>query len=65
MADEKIMTVKDVAGYLGVHVMTVYRCAREGTIPAFKVRGQWRFKKDILDKWMEDETNKTKLSNEM
>ncbi|RKX98376.1 MAG: DNA-binding protein, partial [Spirochaetes bacterium] len=27
---------------------TVYRMARKGEIPAYKVAGQWRFKKEYL-----------------
>jgi excisionase family DNA binding protein len=26
--------------------------AQRGEVPAFKVRGQWRFKRDDLDQWM-------------
>jgi len=37
------MTVKEVAGYLSLSVKTIYRLVEEGTIPAFKIGGQWRF----------------------
>ncbi len=48
-----IMTLSEVAQYLGLHVMTVYKLTREGRVPAAKVGGQWRFKRDILDGWLE------------
>ena len=32
---------------------TVYTMAQKGELPAFKVRGQWRFKRDDLDAWIE------------
>ena len=48
-----IMTLGEVANYLGLHVMTVYKLTREGRVPAAKIGGQWRFKRDILDEWLE------------
>ncbi|MBC7333692.1 MAG: helix-turn-helix domain-containing protein [Actinobacteria bacterium] len=51
--EEKLMTVKEVAEYLRLDEHTVYRMARKGEIPAYKVAGQWRFKKELLDKWLE------------
>lgn len=48
----QVMTLKEVAKYLGVHEMTVYRLLKAGKVPATKVGGQWRFKKDILDQWL-------------
>ena len=48
-----IMTLREVAGYLGLHVMTVYKLTREGRVPAAKIGGQWRFKRDVLDDWLE------------
>ena len=49
---EQIMTLREVAQYLGLHVMTVYKLTREGRVPAAKIGGQWRFKRDILDQWL-------------
>ena len=48
-----IMTIEEVARYLGLHELTVRRLAREGEIPAFKIGRQWRVKKDLLDRWIE------------
>ena len=50
-----IMTLNEVASYLGLHVMTVYKLTREGRVPAAKIGGQWRFKRDILDGWLESQ----------
>ena len=47
-----IMTLEEVAKYLRVHKSTVYRMAREGTIPSTKVANQWRFKKARIDQWL-------------
>lgn len=48
----QIMTLKEVAKYLGVHTMTVYRLLKEKKLPGFKVGGQWRTKKDVLDSYL-------------
>jgi len=46
------MTTKEAAEYLRLNYMTVYKLAQRGKIPATKVGGNWRFKKDILDEWI-------------
>ncbi|WNG48865.1 helix-turn-helix domain-containing protein [Archangium minus] len=52
MSDE-ILTVQEVAALSKVADKTVYTMAQKGEIPAFKVRGQWRFKRADLDQWIE------------
>ncbi|HEX5461455.1 MAG TPA: helix-turn-helix domain-containing protein [Steroidobacteraceae bacterium] len=52
MADE-ILTIVEVAQLLKVAEKTVYTMAQKRELPAFKVRGQWRFKRDDLDTWIE------------
>lgn len=47
-----IMTIAEVAEYLGLHELTVRRLAREGQLPALKLGRQWRVKKDLLEKWI-------------
>jgi excisionase family DNA binding protein len=43
------------AKYLGVHVETMRRWAREGVIPAAKLgnRGGFRFRREDLDRFLE------------
>jgi PTS system nitrogen regulatory IIA component len=38
--------------------MTVYKLTREGRVPAAKIGGQWRFKRDVLDEWLESQMRK-------
>jgi excisionase family DNA binding protein len=47
------MTVRAVATYLNVDEKTIYRLAKRGEIPGFKVAATWRFKKDDIDAWIE------------
>ncbi len=44
-------TVEELAKYLKLHTFTVRRLAREGKIPSFKAGGQWRFRKDEINRW--------------
>lgn len=44
-------TAEEIAEYLKLHPYTVRRLAREKKIPAFRVGGQWRFRKDQIDSW--------------
>lgn len=51
--DAPALTVKEVAEYLSVDEKTVYRLAKRGDLPGFKVAGTWRFKKADIDAWIE------------
>lgn len=46
-----ILDAREAAEYLKINEQTVRRLARNGDVPAFKVGGSWRFKKDALDRW--------------
>ena len=48
----EIMTPREAAEYLCIHVRTIYRLAKNGEIPGRKVGGSWRFKKGALDEWL-------------
>lgn len=53
-----LMTIDDLAGYLKVTRRTIYDWLKHNKIPAVKLVGQWRFKKDRIDSWIEDMTVK-------
>ncbi|MBM4339953.1 MAG: helix-turn-helix domain-containing protein [Deltaproteobacteria bacterium] len=52
-----IMTPREAADYLSIHVRTIYRLAKNGDIPCRKIGGSWRFKKDALDEWLSGRDN--------
>lgn len=54
----QIMTPKEAAKYLGFHLVTIYRLLKKREVPAVKIGGQWRFKKDILDAWLVERMGK-------
>ena len=51
------MTIEDLAEYLKVTRRTIYEWLKRDKIPALKLVGQWRFKKDKIDAWLEGQTN--------
>lgn len=54
MTDE-ILTLKEVAEYLKLAEKTAYRLAAEGKLPGFKVGGSWRFKREDVLQWIEEQ----------
>jgi excisionase family DNA binding protein len=53
MAEDDIMTLEEVARYLKVKPQTVYKWAQEQLIPGTKLSKEWRFRKSILDEWID------------
>jgi excisionase family DNA binding protein len=63
MPDE-ILTLPEVAQLLKVADKTVYTMAQKGEIPAFKVRGQWRFKRADIDRWIEERKSASRADHD-
>jgi len=47
-----VLTVREVAEYLRVHQATIYRLLKEQKLPAFQVGADWRFKREVIERWM-------------
>ncbi len=52
---EEYLTAKQVAEYLQVKPLTIYQWAREEKIPAIKIGRIWRFKKEAIDSFLEEQ----------
>lgn len=50
---QAFLTTDEVLGYLNTTPRTIYRLIRSGELPAVRVGGQWRFRRDALDAWVE------------
>lgn len=59
---DPILTSPEVAVLLKVAEKSVYMMVHTGQIPAFKVRGQWRFKRDDIDRWIDEQTASVKAN---
>ena len=57
---EKMMDLKQAREYLNISRATLYRWVEEGMIPAIKMGGVWRFKKEKIDKWLDERENTKK-----
>ncbi len=54
MISSGLMTIEDLADYLKVSRRTIYEWLKQNKIPAVKLVGQWRFKRDKIDAWIEN-----------
>lgn len=59
MQADEVLTIKDIAALLKVGEKTIYSMAQAGELPAFKVRGQWRFSRKDIDEWIEQQKHTT------
>ena len=55
-----VMTLREASQYLGISPDTLYKYLNENRISgvAFKLGNRWRFKKDLLDRWMEQKSER-------
>lgn len=49
----EVMNIRQASQYLGISADTLYKYVSEEKIPAFRLGNRWKFKKSILDSWME------------
>jgi excisionase family DNA binding protein len=50
------MTVEQLSVYLQIAKSTLYKLAQEGKVPGQKVGKHWRFRKDAIDRWLDDDS---------
>jgi excisionase family DNA binding protein len=53
VSPREVMNIKEASDYLGIAPDTLYRYVYNDRIPAFKLGNRWKFKKAILDRWIE------------
>ncbi len=53
--DDKLMTVRQVAAYLNVNERTILKLVGEGALPGVRIGNLWRFRKAMLDAWLDDQ----------
>ena len=55
--DEKpgdVLTIEEMSAYLKIPRSTLYKLVREGRIPSQKVGRHWRFRKETIDRWLDE-----------
>lgn len=56
----EVMTVDQLSPYLQIAKSTFYKLAQEGKVPGQQVGKHWRFRKDAIDLWLDE--NRDELS---
>jgi len=59
-AVKEVMTLREASQYLGITPDTLYKRLSQDKIPAFKLGNRWRFKKALLDRWIEEKSARLK-----
>ena len=49
-----VMTIEELSDYLRIPRSTLYKLAQEGKVPCKKVGRHWRFRKEAIDRWLEE-----------
>ena len=52
----EVMDIREASDYLGVSRETLYKYVTGERIPGFKLGNRWKFKKTVLDRWMEKQS---------
>ena len=56
MAADEVLTMKEICDLLQVNQSTVYKLVRRGSIPNFRVGSDWRFRRDVIERWMTEQS---------
>lgn len=54
LSDHEILTLEEVAHYLRLKPQTIYKWAQEKRIPAAKLGKEWRFRRSVIDRWLDE-----------
>lgn len=49
-----VLTIDELSVYVKVSKSTLYKLVREGKVPCQKVGRHWRFRKETIDRWLDD-----------
>lgn len=53
---KRILNLKEIANFMGVHERKIYRLIKEGTLPTFRLGGTWHFDLESIEQWMSQHT---------
>jgi len=54
MEEKELLTSEDIARALGYHIQTVRRYLREGIIPAIRLKGEYRVRREDFERFLEE-----------
>lgn len=53
--NDSVLTIDELAVYLKIAKSTLYKLAQEGKLPGQKVGRHWRFRKETIDRWLDEQ----------
>jgi excisionase family DNA binding protein len=53
ISGNEVLTAKQVSQILHLHPSTIYKLTRQGKIPGFRIGSDWRFRADVIERWIE------------
>ena len=59
----KLITAKELAKYLQLTEVTIYKYVNEGKIPGMKIGSRWRFEKEKIDNLINNKEGDLKQKN--
>src|SRR5215210_4499126 len=62
---KELLSAEDVANYLGVGPVTVYRWCKEGLLQCIKLGKQWRIRREALEDFLKQHERPAKLAGEL
>jgi excisionase family DNA binding protein len=58
-----LLSIPQVAGYLGLAERTILMWVQQGKLPCFKVGAVWRFRRADIDQWLETQRSGPAVSS--
>ena len=58
--DNSVLTIDELAAYLKVAKSTLYKLCQEGKVPGQKVGRHWRFRRETIDRWLDEQSGDSK-----
>ena len=61
----EVMTIEETSRYLRVPLSSLYKLAQSGKIPCQKVGRHWRFRREAIERWLEERPNSNNKKTEL
>ena len=58
-----LLSVSQLASYLGIAERTIFLWAQQNKLPAFKLGSMWRFRRSDIDQWLETQRSGPPVSH--
>jgi len=52
--NDSVLTIDELSAYLKIAKSTLYKLAQENRLPGQKVGRHWRFRKETIDRWLDE-----------